>query len=130
MIDLNLLGSDFDLYALREAIRSAQRFASASAWAGYIIGPVENLTSDEDVDEWLRSSSGSAFHPVGSAGMSARDADYGVVDPDLNVKGVHGLRIVDASVVVRSVHHCVGIWRLMAGLFGCSLLSQQLTRKR
>jgi choline dehydrogenase-like flavoprotein len=40
-------------------------------------------------------------HLVGSAAMSAPDADYGVVNPDLRVKGVTGLRIVDASVMVR-----------------------------
>jgi choline dehydrogenase-like flavoprotein len=40
---------------------------------------------------------------VGSAGMSARNAKYGVVDPDFLVKGVCGLRIIDASVIVRSL---------------------------
>jgi hypothetical protein len=40
------------------------------------------------------------LHLVGSAAMSAQDAKQGVVDPDLLFKGVHGLRIIDASVLV------------------------------
>jgi choline dehydrogenase-like flavoprotein len=40
------------------------------------------------------------FHPTGTAAMSPKGADWGVVDPDLKVKGVEGLRIVDGSVLV------------------------------
>jgi choline dehydrogenase-like flavoprotein len=60
---------------------------------------LENVTNEE-LDEYLRNRTGSAFHPVGTAAMSARNARYGVVDPDLLVKGMRGLRIIDASVLV------------------------------
>jgi choline dehydrogenase len=40
------------------------------------------------------------FHPTGTAAMSPKGAHWGVVDPDLKVKGVEGLRIVDGSVLV------------------------------
>jgi hypothetical protein len=40
------------------------------------------------------------WHPVSTAKMSPKGASYGVVDPDLKVKGMKGLRIVDASVFV------------------------------
>ncbi|KAJ3731443.1 glucose-methanol-choline oxidoreductase, partial [Lentinula guzmanii] len=43
-------------------------------------------------------SSSSTAHPVGTVAMSAKDADNGVVDPDSILKGVDGLRVVDASV--------------------------------
>ncbi|KAJ7654804.1 aryl-alcohol oxidase-like protein [Mycena rosella] len=101
LIDLGLLTSDFDLFALREALKRAQQFFSATVWRDFIIGPTqdfESMTSDE-LDQFIRNTSTPTLHLVGSAGMSARDAGYGVVDPDLLVKGIDGLRIIDASVL-------------------------------
>ncbi|KAJ3746817.1 glucose-methanol-choline oxidoreductase, partial [Lentinula detonsa] len=50
-------------------------------------------------EAYIRESSSSTAHPVGTAAMSAKDADYGVVDPDPILKGVDGLSlVVDASV--------------------------------
>jgi choline dehydrogenase-like flavoprotein len=103
LIDPGLLASEFDLFALREALKRAQKFVSAPAWKNYIIAPIEdleNITSPA-LDQHIRNTGSSASHMVGSAGMSARNAMYGVVDPDLLVKGVSGLRIIDASVIVR-----------------------------
>lgn len=70
------------------------------AWKDYIISPLQNQTTDDELDQLIRGNAGSIWHGSGSAGMSAKDARYGVVDPDLRVKGVQGLRIVDASVLV------------------------------
>ncbi|KDR85769.1 hypothetical protein GALMADRAFT_218865 [Galerina marginata CBS 339.88] len=99
LINPNILASEFDMFAMREAIRSARRFISAPAWSNYTIARVSNATSDDELDTFIRSSAGTLFHPVGTAGMSPKGADYGVVDPDLRVKKVEGLRIVDASVI-------------------------------
>ncbi|KAJ7286777.1 pyranose dehydrogenase [Mycena rebaudengoi] len=101
LIDPGLLASDFDLFTLREALKRAQKFVSAPAWKNYIIAPtedLENITSAA-LDQHIRNTAVTEQHIVGSAGMSARNAGYGVVDPDLQVKGVSGLRIVDASVI-------------------------------
>ena len=65
------------------------------------MGSLANATTDDLLDEFIRNNAGTAAHPVGTASMSSRNASYGVVDPDLKVKGVAGLRIVDASVLVR-----------------------------
>ncbi|KAJ7436219.1 alcohol oxidase [Mycena latifolia] len=101
LISPNLLASQFDLLTLREAVRTIQRFAQASTWVGYIISPISvNTTApDSELDAYIRSHASTIFHPVGTAAMSARGAKYGVVDPDLTVKGLKGLRIVDASVL-------------------------------
>jgi choline dehydrogenase-like flavoprotein len=62
--------------------------------------PAANITSDGDLDAYLRSVASPFLHGVGSAAMSAPDAGWGVVNPDFRVKGTNGLRIVDASIFV------------------------------
>ncbi|KIM39564.1 GMC oxidoreductase [Hebeloma cylindrosporum] len=101
LIDPNFLATDFDIFALREAVKSARRFVDAPAWNGYTTGrfTATNATTDDEIEAFIRSTAGTLFHPMGTASMSPKGASWGVVDPDLRVKGVVGLRIVDNSVV-------------------------------
>lgn len=109
LIDLGFLTAPFDVAALRQGLQIMFQFLTAPAWDGYVLsqfGSFANITStsDDDIlDEYIRNNAGSAAHPVGTAAMSAIGADYGVVDPDLTVKGVEGLRIVDSSVFVSTL---------------------------
>ncbi|KAF8663995.1 hypothetical protein AX16_000846 [Volvariella volvacea WC 439] len=98
IIDPNLVGTEFDLVTLREAVKAIKRFLAASAWQDFVIGPVGPL-ADASIDEYIRNTAGTIFHPVGTASMSPIGANWDVVDPDLKVKGAEGLRIVDASVL-------------------------------
>lgn len=103
LVNPNLLGSDFDLFTMREAVRSVQRFLSSSAWKDYVIGPFGALAStdtDDKLDAYIRAGANTVFHPFGTSAMSPKDASYGVVNPDLLLKAAKGLRIVDASVLV------------------------------
>ncbi|KAJ6594334.1 alcohol oxidase [Mycena capillaripes] len=101
VINPNFFSSELDLFIMREGIRSALRFATAPAWDGYVISPVgiNSTSTDAEVDEYTRSNAGTVYHVAGTASMSRKGAPYGVVDPDLHVKGLTGLRIVDLSVV-------------------------------
>lgn len=104
LIDPQFLASDFDLFAVRDGLKRAQRFVTAPVFRDHILAPtvnIANLTSEE-LDQFIRNSAGTINHPVGSAGMSARGARYGVVDPDLTAKGITRLSIIDASVLVCS----------------------------
>ncbi|KAF8665591.1 hypothetical protein AX16_000048 [Volvariella volvacea WC 439] len=99
LINPNLVNSVFDLTVLREAVKACLRFVSASPWQGYINSSWGDLSSDDAIDAYVRNTTTTVFHPVGTASMSPVGADWGVVDPDLKVKGVEGLRVVDASVL-------------------------------
>lgn len=108
LIDPRLLSEPIDLLMVREGIKVGQQFVQAGAWEGYFVKALQDLETDEEIEEYVRENTVSFFHPVATAAMSPADADWGVVTPDLLVKGVKGLRIVDASVVV-SYH---ALWSL------------------
>ncbi|KAL1730402.1 hypothetical protein EV714DRAFT_250385 [Schizophyllum commune] len=101
LIDPRLLSEPIDLLMVREGIKVGQQFVQAGAWEGYFVKALQDLETDEEIEEYVRENTVSFFHPVATAAMSPADADWGVVTPDLLVKGVKGLRIVDASVVPR-----------------------------
>ncbi|KAL0948036.1 hypothetical protein HGRIS_010662 [Hohenbuehelia grisea] len=106
IIDPGLMSHEFDLFTMREAVRSASRFANSTAFAGYVIGPSGalanvDMSDDESLNQYIRNTTGSLFHPVGTLSMSRRNAKDGAVDPDLLLKGVDGIRVVDASVMPR-----------------------------
>ncbi|KAJ7164502.1 aryl-alcohol oxidase [Mycena filopes] len=108
LIDPAFFTSEFDLYVAREAIKKAQHFVTAPVWRDYILAQTVDMSNftTEQLNQFIRGSAASINHPVGTAGMAARGAPYGVVDPDLRVKGTRGLAVIDASVlpIVPSAH--------------------------
>jgi len=57
--------------------------------------------TDKELEDYIRRRTGTIHHMVGTARMSSWDSKEGVLNPDLTVKGVHGLRVIDASIFVR-----------------------------
>ena len=85
-----------DYAALAEGLRMCMRIAEQPALAG-LLGDVVQPTDDDLVDSAIRHYAQTLYHPVGTCRMGS-DADS-VVDPQLRVRGVHALRVVDASVM-------------------------------
>lgn len=86
----------------------AKRFAAAHAWDGFLLQPhgaYADTDTDEKMEAYLRSTSLTFSHILGGAEMSPKGANWGVVDPDLKVKGAEGLRVVDASIFVSIFVH-------------------------
>jgi len=104
MIDFGFFTAEFDIVAAREGFKAALKFSRAPVFRDVITGimdPFTNVTTDAEIDRQLRNITVSGLHPVGTSSMSPKGASWGVVDPDLSVKNIQGLRIVDASVMVR-----------------------------
>ena len=64
---------------------------------GREIGPGAEMRSDGELDDYIRGRPATAHHPCGTCRMGVDDS--AVVDPELKVRGVDGLRIADASVM-------------------------------
>ncbi len=99
LIDPNLLSEPQDVLPLVRGIRLARRIFSAPAFAAYRAhesAPGGGVESDADLINYIRAQAYTVHHPVSTCRMGA-DA-LAVVDPQLRVIGLEGLRIADASV--------------------------------
>jgi choline dehydrogenase len=102
VIDHRLLGHPDDVTALIRGAKEIERIFTAPALARHIVGRNMPDPLPRDDAEWetkIRASSNIGFHPVGTCRMGS-DEDS-VVDLDLRVRGVQGLRVADASVMPR-----------------------------
>jgi choline dehydrogenase-like flavoprotein len=90
-----------DRHAMMAGLRVTATIAGSPALKdiiGRIVRPLHATTlDDETLEQALDSCSHTLYHPVGTARMG-RD-ERSVVDPQLRVRGVHGLRVADASVM-------------------------------
>jgi choline dehydrogenase len=96
----NFLGHPDELAALRRGVRIARRLAATRPLADYAeaeVLPGKSTDSDEELDAFIHRSLGTTFHPVGTCRMG--QDDQAVVDPELRVHGISGLRVIDASVM-------------------------------
>ena len=101
IIDPRLLDTDFDKQTMIYAVRASQRFTAANAFADYVTGPYAPLVTDEDILDYMAQWATTIKHPFSTARLD-KNPDKGVVDGQLLLKKVRGVRIVDASVMVRS----------------------------
>ena len=98
----NYLATDEDRRALRQGVTIARDVAaqkSLTAIRGAEFQPGEAVTTDAEVDAWIRRSAETIYHPVGTCRMGLADDGMAVVDEQLRVRGLSGLRVVDASVM-------------------------------
>ncbi|WEE78187.1 GMC family oxidoreductase [Comamonas testosteroni] len=90
-----------DIDACLNALRLSRRMAAAaplSHWIEEELRPGPNGASDEALLAYLRATGATAYHPVGTCRIGS-DAAQSVVDPQLRVHGMSGLRVADGSVM-------------------------------
>lgn len=100
MIRLNYLQSKSDVQKLIAGIKLIRQLFQASAFnefRGEEIAPGADIQSDEALEAYIRDTCSTLWHPVGTCKMGTDP--MAVVDPELRVHGVEGLRVVDASIM-------------------------------
>ena len=96
----NFLKEEGDRIRLREAVRFIRHFFATPPASGMVtaeLGPGHTATDDDAIDAWNRSMVMSGGHPTSTCAMGT--GDRAVVDAELRVRGIGGLRVVDASVM-------------------------------
>ena len=98
----NYLSEEEDVIDLRNAFRETRRIFMQPAFDEYRgepakPGPELNVDDDAELDNWLRDTGESLYHPVSTCKMGSDEMS--VVDDKLKVHGIDGLRVVDASIM-------------------------------
>jgi choline dehydrogenase len=117
-IDPNFLAAEEDLRGLRAAFALARETLAQRAFASFDAGetdPGPKIRTRDEIDSYIRRACGSAYHPCGTCKMGAENDEGAVVDPQGRVRGVEGLRVVDASIVPSLVSSNMNLPTMMIG---------------
>ena len=100
LINPRYLAEDSDVQRLLLGLRKARELNTAAAfteWGPREVLPGGHVQDEKGLRDFIATATGTYFHPVGTCKMGTDD--HAVVDPQLRVHGVEGLRVADASVI-------------------------------
>jgi choline dehydrogenase len=124
-IRFNFLATAYDIEAMLSGIRIARRIAEQPALRPYVVEevlPGPGVTSDADLTQDLRQRGVANLHPVGTCRMGTDQ--NAVLDARLRVRGVGGLRVMDASIMPRVVAGNTNAPSIMIGEKGAAMVLQ------
>jgi choline dehydrogenase len=113
-----------DLHSLARSVQRMRDMMGASAIRDLIEaelapGPIANDQASIEAD--IRARAATYFHPSGTCRMGTDPT--AVVDPQLRVNGIEGLRVVDASIMPAALNACTHAPTIMIGEKGASLIA-------
>lgn len=106
VIRQNFLSTESDRRAVRDMVRTMRHIGAQSplaAFAAEELAPGPDALSDEAIDAFVRRTAITLHHPVGTCKMG-RDSDpLAVLDDQMRVRGVDGLRVIDGAAMPKVV---------------------------
>jgi choline dehydrogenase len=102
VIHANYLDTAEDRRVMRECVKVGREVASQAALDPYRdaeLAPGPGVRTDAEIDAWVRATAETIYHPIGTCKMGVDGDAMAVVDAELRVRGIAGLRVVDASVM-------------------------------
>jgi 4-pyridoxate dehydrogenase len=119
----NIFSNPNDLAKLRQGFRLARELAAQKPLDGIRgeeMSPGKDVQTDDQVDAWIKKVVMTAHHPCGTCAMGVQDD--AVLDPELRVRGVESLRVVDASAMPDIVSGNINACVIMIGEKGADLV--------
>ena len=126
LIDPNYLGVESDVQRMLHGLEVARDVAATepfAPWRGREVLPGSDITDETGLRSYLARGTGTYYHPVGSCAMGV--GPDAVVDPELRVHGLSGLRVADASIMPRIVPVNTNAATIMIGEKAADLIRQR-----
>lgn len=130
LIDPKYLEHDDDKKVMIDGVKKAREILATKEFEQYNsreIGPGPEAQSDEEILAFIRKRAETIYHPIGTCKMGNVEDSTTVVDPQLRVKGIQGLRVVDASVMPTLVGGNTNAPTIMIAEKAADLIKQQYT---
>ena len=121
----NYLATREDVDAMVMAVKLMREICAQPALAPYSgeeLSPGPAVSSDTQIEAWLRDNFGTSYHPVSTCAMGPDSNPLAVVDAQLRVHGMEGLRVVDASIMPDLVSGNTNAPSIMIGEKGADLI--------
>ena len=124
LIDPNYFEHEEDLQQMVDGYKAAQRLMNAPALASFVTKDVfsSHVKTDDDIRQLLRQRVDTLYHVAGTCKMGVDD--MAVVDASLKVRGIQGLRVVDASVIPSMIGGNTNAACIMIGEKAADLIKQ------
>ncbi len=98
----NFLSTENDIRTIRDGLKIVRDVAAQSdldAFRGEENFPGKDVQTDDELDAFIRATALTAHHPLGTCKMGGDDDEMAVVNPECEVRGVPGLRVIDGSII-------------------------------
>jgi len=99
-ITFNFLSAELDKQVVKAAVRMTRTMVEAAAldsFRGAEFAPGKDVQSDDEIIDWVKRTAETTYHPIGTCKMGSDPK--AVVDQELRVHGIAGLRVADASIM-------------------------------
>ncbi len=129
----NYLAAREDVDAMVTAVKLVREIhaqPSLRSFSGGELRPGDDVEKDDAIETWLRNSVEPSCHPVGTCRMGPVADPLAVVDPELKVNGMEGMRIVDASIMPDLVSGNTNAPAIMIGEKGAEMILGRPPPKR
>lgn len=123
LIDPNFMADPADVRKMIACVRIGREIMESKAFRPYVshpYAPLADVRTDAEIVEFVRRTAETDYHPVGSCRMGVHD--LATVDPELKVRGVEGLRVVDASIMPWLIGGNTNAASIMIGAKGSDLI--------
>ena len=131
LIDPNYLASGYDLKILMEGIRKGREILATPAFKPWLSAerlPGFARQSDAEIEAFIRATAETEYHPVGTCKMGSDP--LAVVDERLRVRGLEGLRVIDASIMPMLVSGNTNAPTIMIAEKGAAMIREDWEKKR
>jgi len=126
LIDPNFHAVEADRKVSIAGVRLAREILSQPALAKYVLAeryPSKDAQTDEDILAYIRQYASVDYHPVGTCKMGSDEMS--VVDPQLRIRGLDGIRVVDSSIMPNLISGNTNAPSIMIGEKGASIILKE-----